>query len=372
MSLKKKIIITGALGFIGRHLITHCFKDYQILAIDKREPDEGLKKESSVFQFYNVDLGNAQSLQRFWKKIEPFHQDVEGIIHLAAYYDFSNKPHPNYVRLQMGLQTLLSLMEKDLPKSCSFISSSSMASLKSTSPGVALSENSQRSLAWEYPKSKVFNEAIIDNFKTDKVIIHLILAAIYSDFCELVPLYQSIELLKSKKIQSFFYPGPLKRGLTYLHLTDTGRAFEDALTFSKEAKTRAMALQNKKSIYRFLIGEERPFTYEDIHRKVTLHFNKKVKLLFRVPKFLAKLGYCLLWPLNLFQKRPSFIKLWMIPFSGEHYEFDLECSKKALNWKPQKLIHEEFPKILDKAKRNEQKWHELNKKRPWKRASIKS
>ena len=27
---------------------------------------------------------------------------------------------------------------------------------------------------------------------------------------------------------------------------------------------------------------------------------------------------------------------------------------------------------VDEAKRNEQKWHELNKKRPWKRASIKS
>ena len=38
--------------------------------------------------------------------------------------------------------------------------------------------------------------------------------------------------------------------------------------------------------------------------------------------------------------------MWMIPFPGEHFEFDLEFSEKELKWKPQKLIHEEFPKIL--------------------------
>ena len=231
--MKKKIIVTGALGFIGRHLIKNCFKDYIILALDKKKVDESLQKELTNIHFYKVDLGDTQSLQNFWKEIEPFHHEVETIIHLAAYYDFSNKPHPNYAKLQEGLEVLLSLMENDLPKDCSFISASSMASLKSTTPGLALTEKSERSLAWEYPKSKIFNEAIIDNFKTDKVIIHLILAAVYSDFCELVPLYQSIELLKSKKIQSFFYPGPLKTGLTYLHLSDAGKAFEKALLFSK-------------------------------------------------------------------------------------------------------------------------------------------
>ena len=154
--MKRKILITGALGFIGTYLIKNCFKDYQILALDIKEPDEEFKKGCSVFKFFKVDLRNNQSIQRFWKEIEPFHQDLESIIHLAAYYDFSNRPHPNYVKLQIGLQTLLELMEKDLPASCSFISSSSMASFRPTKPGLLLTEKSQRSLAWEYPKSKIF------------------------------------------------------------------------------------------------------------------------------------------------------------------------------------------------------------------------
>ena len=370
--MKGKILITGALGFIGRYLIKNCFKDYDVLAVDNKKPEKNFDKETSVFQLYSVDLRDSKSIQRFWKQIEPFHQEIEAIIHLAAYYDFSNKPHPNYLKLQSGLKILLNLMEKDLPKSCSFISASSMASFRSTVPGMPLTEHSPRSLAWEYPKSKVFNEAIIDNFKTKKVKVHLILAAVYSDFCELVPLYQSIELLRSKKIQSYFYPGPLKSGLTYLHITDAGKAFEEALSFSKKAKIKNLADQNKKNNHRFLIGEERAFTYEDIHRKVTLYFNKKFKYIFRITKFVASIGYLILWPLSFFQKRSSFIKLWMIPFSGEHFEFDLKVSKKELNWKPQKLIHEEFPSILEKAKTNKDKWHELNQKRPWKRAPLKS
>ncbi len=370
--MKRKILITGALGFIGQYLIKNCFKNYEILGVDNKKPEKDLNNDSSFFKLYNVDLRDSQSIQQFWKEIEPFHKEIEAIIHLAAYYDFSNKPHPNYVKLQIGLKSLLDLMEKDLPKSCCFISAASMASFRSTVPGIPLTEKSLRSIAWEYPKSKVFNEAIIDNFKTKKVKVHLILAAVYSDFCELVPLYQSIELLRSKSLQSYFYPGPLKRGLTYLHLTDAGKAFEEALSFSKKKNIRTLADQNERNNYRFLIGEERAFTYEDIHRKVTLYFNKKFKYLLRVPKFLASIGYLLLWPFNFFQKRSSFIKLWMIPFSGEHFEFDLKVSKKELNWRPQKLIHEEFPSILEKAKKHKDKWHELNQKRPWKRASLKS
>jgi nucleoside-diphosphate-sugar epimerase len=365
--LKGKIIVTGALGFIGRHIIENCFKDYELLALDINEPQELYKNENSDIHFFKVDLGNPHSIQKFWKEIEHLYEDIEAIIHLAAYYDFSNRPHPNYLKLQQGLQTLLNLMERDLSRNCVFISSSSMASMKSTTPGVLITEESQRSLAWEYPKSKIFNEAIIDNFKTNKTRIHLILAAVYSDFCELVPLYQSIELLKRNSLKSFFFPGHFRRGLTYVHLSDVGEAFEKALFFSKNIEPKDLSKEKDRRVYRFLIGEDRAFTYEDIHRKVTLHFNKKVKFLFRVPKILAFIGYCLLWPFGLFKKGDNFIKLWMIPFSGEHFEFSLNLSEKELHWSPKKLIHEEFPKILHNAKNNEKEWHRINKKRPWKR-----
>ena len=127
--MKRKILITGALGFIGQYLIKNCFKNYEILGVDNKKPEKDLNNDTSFFKLYNVDLRDSQSIQQFWKEIEPFHKEIEAIIHLAAYYDFSNKPHPNYVKLQIGLKSLLDLMEKDLPKSCCFISAASMAFL---------------------------------------------------------------------------------------------------------------------------------------------------------------------------------------------------------------------------------------------------
>ena len=303
--LKKKILITGALGLIGQQLIKYDLKDFDIIAVDIKKPEESseesLEKAKTNTQFFKVDLGDPQSIQSFWKQIEKYHKDIESVIHLAAYYDYSNKPNPQYFKIQQGLQTLLKLFEKDLPKKCSFIYASSLASFRPTKPGHPLTESSQRSLSWEYAKSKVFNEAIIDNFKSKKIKIHLILAAVYSDFCEFVPLYHSIERLRSHSLKSYFYPAPFKRGLTYVHLSDVGEAFSKAISFAKKEEPLQLAQKGKKTNYRFFIGEERAFTYEDIHRKVTLYFGKKIKVLFRIPQFVASLAYLLLWPFKIFQ-----------------------------------------------------------------------
>ena len=267
-------------------------------------------------------------IHRFWKEIAADHKNIKAIIHLAAYYDFENNPNKKYAALQDGLSELLALFEKDCPQSAVFIFASSMAAISPTEPGVKQTANQPKLGAWQYPRSKIKNEEILDNFKTDKRIIQLVLAGVYTDYCELVPLFNFI-LVRGKSI-SFFTPAP-KPGDSYVHLSDVGTAFKQAVVQNDQQKLTTQRL-------RLLIGEEAPFTYQQIHEK-TAHtfFGKKLPII-RIPKLFAAVGLVFVRAYKKLIAQRHFIKHWMIPFTGEHFEFDIMKLNKPLNGNPRHAL----------------------------------
>lgn len=347
-----KIIVTGSSGLIGKELVQNSLKDEQLILVDQDPPAQ------SMDNFYQVDLGVPAEIHRFWKEIEADHQNIKAIIHLAAYYDFENNPNKKYAALQDGLSELLALFEKDCPQSSVFIFASSMAAISPTEPGVKQTANQSKLGAWQYPRSKIKNEAILDNFKTDKRIIQLVLAGVYTDYCELVPLFNFIELVRGKSIEKFFYPGPKARGLTYVHLSDVGTAFKQAVVQNDQQKLTTQRL-------RLLIGEEAPFTYQQIHEKTANTFFGKTLPIIRIPKLFAAVGLVFVRLYKKLISQRHFIKHWMIPFTGEHFEFDISETKQAIQWQPKKRIQDKIDLILQNAKENPVKWYELNRMRPW-------
>lgn len=67
MKMKKKIIITGAAGFIGLNLVTLIdTKKYEIIAIDKNEKDLGLVKE--ICPKVKIVRADLKNLEEKWSK----------------------------------------------------------------------------------------------------------------------------------------------------------------------------------------------------------------------------------------------------------------------------------------------------------------
>lgn len=83
-----KILVTGATGFIGSHLIQRLIEEKFEVGILKRENSNVWRIENLLdkISIYNVDLRNTQEV---YKAVSCFRPDA--IIHLAAYYSTEHK-----------------------------------------------------------------------------------------------------------------------------------------------------------------------------------------------------------------------------------------------------------------------------------------
>jgi nucleoside-diphosphate-sugar epimerase len=77
-----KILITGALGFIGRSLIDYLYSsdnDFEIYGIDIKEFPEDADYLKNVIHYQKLDIRNFEEVNDYFKK-----NKFDGIVHLAA------------------------------------------------------------------------------------------------------------------------------------------------------------------------------------------------------------------------------------------------------------------------------------------------
>ena len=91
------LVLTGASGFVGRHLLEDLKNDYRIFAIARRsQHDCGAPMHPNI-AWMRVDIGDREALARTFREIASA-GGAETLIHLAAYYDFTGEDHPEYRR----------------------------------------------------------------------------------------------------------------------------------------------------------------------------------------------------------------------------------------------------------------------------------
>jgi len=343
-----EILIIGAAGFIGRRVRERLRGRYRLISVDKVEFDAVDEEEQTLV----FDLRSAEDVEAVWQEVDT--GSLSAVIFLAAYYDFKNSDDPRYGEVSAGLKATLIQMGETLGPQVPLIFSSSMAAMAPTEPGVALKPESPRLGAWAYPRHKIEAESILEEARIANPRVELVLAGVYSDWCELVPLYKQIERLRRRSIEAFFYPGPTDRGLTYVHVDDVASAFELA--------TKA---DYQRPVHRYLVGEEKPATYQFIHDTASEVFYSRRMPLFRVPRFVAWFGALVLGLFASILGKRRFVQTWMVQFAGEHFEFDISRTRAELDWKPEHLIHDELAGICERARDQTDTWKEKNDARPY-------
>lgn len=336
----------GGEGFIGKHLRKFLCHRYKIISLDKNKPQHLHAQEVCL----QVDVEIPEHITSFWENLPCDAMQIKAVVFLAAYYDFANTENKHYDQLQQGLELFVDLFSQKTSANSIFIYSSSMAALAPTSPQVAITEQSEPLGLWEYPKSKIRAENFLQKQQITQTIVILVLAGVYSDYCELVPLYQTIELVDSRSVEKFFYPGHRDRGITYVHVEEVCDAVEKAFAV------------DKKPVQRFLIGQNAPLHYREIHQRVALHRYGKVLPLWRVPKFLAYIGAYILQKLS---RKRRFIQPWMIRFAGEHFYLDTSHAAEKLQWSAWRFVSKDLDIMLQNRRNSRETWYAKNLQRPW-------
>ena len=113
------LVVTGASGFVGRHLLDALKEDYRIVGLARRSQARSGAPVHPNITWHQADIGDRAAIEPIFEGIRR-DGGADILIHLAAHYDFTGEEHPEYERTNVqGLRNVLELVEAPRPRSAS-------------------------------------------------------------------------------------------------------------------------------------------------------------------------------------------------------------------------------------------------------------
>lgn len=341
---KELVIITGACGRIGSAVVKKLADKYQVVGFELHKAVYGCPVEELV----PTDLGSDESVAQAFDHIRNFYhtKKVASVIHLAAYYSFTEKHSPLYEQITVkGTERLLRAL-KDFEVD-QFLFSSTMLVYAPGELGKPINEDSPVMPKWDYPLSKVKTEKVIHDLRGNTSSVILRIAGVYDDHCNSIPISHQIQRIYENQLESRLFSGDITHGAAFLHMDDLVDAIVESVDRRKELPKETV----------LLLGEPKTLSYDQLQRTISRLIRGKEFKTWRVPKLIAKIG-AFVQGLNPFKK--PFIKPWMIDLADDHYELDISRAKKLLGWAPKHTLEETLPKMIDELKQDPEKWYRKN------------
>src|SRR3990172_8017809 len=94
MSLPR-LLVTGASGFVGRHLLEVLKQDYLIYGLARRSQAASGAPVHPNISWFQVDIADAVGLGAVFQAILD-QGGADFVVHLAAHYDFTGEDHDEY------------------------------------------------------------------------------------------------------------------------------------------------------------------------------------------------------------------------------------------------------------------------------------
>jgi nucleoside-diphosphate-sugar epimerase len=345
-----RLVITGASGFIGRHLLESLKERYRIVGMARRSQSRCGAPFHDNITWFQVDIGDREPLAKAFEAIrESGGADI--LIHLAAHYDFTGEDHPEYWRTNVeGLRNVLE--ESRRLKLDRFVFASSVAACDFPPPGTFLTEDSPPDGDHIYAVTKRLGEAMLAEF-ADVPSCIVRFAALYSDWCEYPPLYFFFETWLSRIWNARMLGGRGRSAIPYMHVRDLGSFFRRLLAVADTIEPREV----------FLATPSETASHRQLFELSTLHEYGRSRRGVYMPSPLCWLG---MWGRDLLGRllgdRP-FERPWMASYIDLDLAVDSRRTQRRLGWAPRErlLITRRIPFLLEHRKTDPVEWHHLNR-----------
>ena len=257
-----RVLITGATGFLGGHLIEEMAKGPHVPVCAHRKGSDTRRIDDLGLDKVVFDLTDRASMLQALK-------GVDAVVHLAAYYTFTGRKEM-YEKVNVkGTGDLLDACRETGVKRFIYCSSTEAMGPIASPPG---DEDSPLNPQYEYGRSKARAEELVKTSGLDWTILRP--SGIYGPSNVDDVAYYFITSFKG--FASKFIIGSGKNYIQFVHVKDVVQGF---------LKT----LDSQASIGRtYIISQARPYTYEEVYGILAKIFRQKEPR-WRVPKGLAKL-----------------------------------------------------------------------------------
>jgi len=158
--MKKNIIITGGMGYIGSHIYVELFNQYNAIIIDNLcNSKEDALQSFPGYVFHNIDLLNKDDLDFVFVMYKPY-----AVIHLAGLKSVNESIDNPLVYYQNNLITTINLIEMmDKHKCYNLIFSSSATVYGDERSPLNEGINIGSNISHPYGQTKYMNEIMLEN-----------------------------------------------------------------------------------------------------------------------------------------------------------------------------------------------------------------
>ena len=316
------VVVTGASGFIGKHVVLSEYKKRPLFCIARRSRQESNIPADPNITWITVDISKQDRVREVTDYILE-HGGAGYVLHLAGYYDFDNKEHPAYEATNVrGTENMLK-MARSL-KVRRFLFSSSLAACSFTPAGVSLTEDSEPDADIPYGRSKKKAEAIIRAYSGEVPSTVVRLAAVFSDWGEYPPLYSLLKMWTARGPMSRILPGRGESALPYIHVKDLVSLFGRIMAISDELDPFDV----------YLASPPGSVTHRALFHNATRYLYSRPVRPIRIPKWVAAFGMTVRYHLGRLLGRDVFEEPWMAAYIDKKLNVDPSATYARLGWEP--------------------------------------
>ena len=352
---KRIIIVTGASGFLGSAICVDLSRDCKIIGMDCREPSIALQRRAPEVRWKNIDIADTVGVNVVFDRIAERYPCIDFVLHMAAFYHFGQHWLPEYERINIrGLRNVLEVASRVGAKR--FVFAGSIASLPPPPVGGALTEKSNPSTATAYTRSKTIGESLLAQYSARLPVVALRIGGVFSDWCELPPLYSLMKLWSQPHVLGQMIPGRGTSGFPYIHRRDL-------------AKTVRTIIERHENLASFDILFASPpgcTTHSELFTGIRRACGTHVPL---KPIYISPaLARCFLFlknGLKVMLGRKRYERRWMMDYVDTPLVVDTTVTQQKLQWTPgpELSILNRLPVLMQRFLANRSSWELRNIRR---------
>lgn len=346
----QSMIVTGASGFVGRHLLEAARGRYRIYAIARRSQREAGVTEHPNITWIQVDIGDWTALKRVMRRVKEL-GGADYVIHLAAFYNFNLEDHPEYRRTNVnGTRHMLEQAKWLCVRR--FVFASSLAACSFGPPKRVIDESSPPDAGHVYAASKAEGEAMCREYSRWFPCSTVRFAAVFSDWCEYAPLYMFLSTWLSRGWRSRILGGRGESGVSYIHRNDLSRLLLTILDRSEVLPAYDTYIASPSGCV----------THRTLFEAATRYFWAESPQPILMPKPFAACGIIARDLLGRLVRRRPFERPWMIPFIDQQIKVNSSYTCSELDWQPTSRLHilRRLLFLVENMKRSPDEWRLRN------------